>query len=34
MNYRGMGRNEAAVERGLLLEHTGSQMTEIEGVDK
>lgn len=34
MNYRGPGKKEAAAERGLLLEHAGSKMTEIEDVDK
>lgn len=34
MNYRGPGKKEAVAERGLLLEDTGSKMTEIEGVDK
>lgn len=34
MNYRGPEKKEAVAERELLLEDTGSKMTEIEGVDK
>jgi len=34
VNYRGPEKKEALAERGLLLERTGSKITEIEGVDK